>query len=187
MADCNTHFRGQSRDGIYSEAWRCERPGGHAGPHEAESVKVYEQLPLTSNHSGWRYEFASFLQALELKVEAGARNYGDKSFSKSPERLLDELAAETLDIAGWGFILWVRLQRLKEASQPLREASRLALLTEALKNVRMLKNTPREFRGMNHDNGVLERVEHQLLQLQQLTPQPQVETATTTADNKRTL
>lgn len=69
----------------------------------------------TPNHSGWRHEFSAFLQQLELKVERGAIEYGDKSFDLPANRTISELQAELLDICGWGFILWVRMERLRQA------------------------------------------------------------------------
>lgn len=68
-----------------------------------------------TNHSAWRHEFSTFLSKLELKVERGALDYGDRSFELPPDRLFEELEAELLDICGWGFVLWVRLQKMREA------------------------------------------------------------------------
>ena len=49
-----------------------------------------------------------------MRLEQGAIEYGDKSFHRDPGDLLRELEEEALDFAGWGFILWYRLQRLKK-------------------------------------------------------------------------
>lgn len=69
---------------------------------------------MAENHEGWRREFGEFLQRLEIKVERGAQEYGDASFNLPADRISEELEQELLDIAGWGFILWVRMQRLKD-------------------------------------------------------------------------
>jgi hypothetical protein len=48
------------------------------------------------------------------RLAVGAEQYGDSSFKKMPSDLLKELEQEALDIAGWGFILWVRIHNLAE-------------------------------------------------------------------------
>lgn len=54
-----------------------------------------------------------FFQALDAKLDQGAREYGAVSFARPAPELLDELEAEALDIAGWGYILWTRIRRLR--------------------------------------------------------------------------
>lgn len=51
----------------------------------------------------------------------GRRNYGDASFSADPATLLTEIQAELEDVAGWSFVLWCRLQRLKKALRAAQE------------------------------------------------------------------
>lgn len=62
-------------------------------------------------HERW-FQFAAIVSA---RLAKGQQEFGDASFSLDPERLLDELQQETADIAGWGFILWSRLQAMREA------------------------------------------------------------------------
>ena len=56
---------------------------------------------------------------MRARLDRGREAYGDASFMRAPEELLGELAAEAMDLAGWGFILWHRIQqvlgRLSEA------------------------------------------------------------------------
>jgi len=66
----------------------------------------------------YRDRYPDFLRALEAKLERGARDYGDASLSLDPERYLGELAAEALDLAGWGYLLWRRCEELREALVP---------------------------------------------------------------------
>ena len=49
------------------------------------------------------------------RLKAGAKDYGDRSFTETPEKLLHEMQQEAMDITGWGFILWCRLEALVEA------------------------------------------------------------------------
>ena len=64
----------------------------------------------------WRSRWPSFAAAVEARLEAGAATYGDRSFGRALEDLLGELQQECLDLAGWGFALWARLERLKAAA-----------------------------------------------------------------------
>ena len=60
-------------------------------------------------------EFLSFCDAVQARLEKGTITYGDRSFDAAPAILLDELQQEALDLAGWGFILWEKLEAMKEA------------------------------------------------------------------------
>lgn len=57
----------------------------------------------------------AFVQQLRERLEVGARQYGDTSFRRPLGELLTEIQAELCDVAGWGLLLWVRIQRLREA------------------------------------------------------------------------
>jgi hypothetical protein len=59
--------------------------------------------------------FIPFASAVLERLEAGRVAYADRSFSRSPAELVDELAQEALDLAGWGFVLWSRLQAMRAA------------------------------------------------------------------------
>lgn len=59
--------------------------------------------------------FAMFAADLRRRLEAGAQEYGDRSFSRDPDELLREIDEEILDIAGWAYVLRVRLGRLRQA------------------------------------------------------------------------
>lgn len=54
-----------------------------------------------------------YFATLRGRLRVGAECYGDKSFDKSNERLLQEIQEEILDIAGWSYILWAKIERLK--------------------------------------------------------------------------
>jgi len=69
----------------------------------------------------WEQHFDAFSSALQKKLIKGAAEYGDASFSMSAAELTDELIEEALDIAGWGFILFTRLMKLKTAAETLRK------------------------------------------------------------------
>ena len=62
--------------------------------------------------------FDAFVAQVRSKCERGAQEYGDKSFDKEPHALVSELQQELLDICGWGWILWRRLERMRDALEP---------------------------------------------------------------------
>lgn len=55
-----------------------------------------------------------FLSRVEERLKEGQIQYGNKSFTKNPDALLNELQQEVEDIAGWGVILWIRLEAMRE-------------------------------------------------------------------------
>lgn len=55
-----------------------------------------------------------FMRALDERLGEGARAYGDKSYERSEIELLEELQLECLDLAGWGYVLWEKIERSKE-------------------------------------------------------------------------
>jgi hypothetical protein len=57
----------------------------------------------------------AFAEAVRARLEAGRAAYGDRSFSREPAELLGELEQEVLDLAGWGFVLFQRLEAMRAA------------------------------------------------------------------------
>lgn len=58
-----------------------------------------------------------YSRAARRRMVAGRVEYGDRSFSRHPTELLDELAEEALDMGGWGYVLWHRIQQAREAAE----------------------------------------------------------------------
>lgn len=56
----------------------------------------------------------AFMQRIHDRCDKGEKEYGDKSFSADPLTLVREIQDEIADIAGWGFILHARLERIAE-------------------------------------------------------------------------
>lgn len=79
-------------------------------------------------------EMEAFFAQVRSRMEAGRKTYGDKSFGLEAPVLVGELEAEALDLAGWGFVLWHRLRRLREATERA-EAEDAARRAEALKDL----------------------------------------------------
>ena len=60
-------------------------------------------------------DLARFVGRLRVSLEAGAKTYGNASFTRRAAGLVDEVQQELGDIAGWGLILWLRLERMRGA------------------------------------------------------------------------
>lgn len=61
--------------------------------------------------------YSEYLIKLEERLIAGAKAYGNKSFDKDSHKLIGEIQEEILDIAGWSYILWQRLETLKQQTK----------------------------------------------------------------------
>lgn len=60
-----------------------------------------------------RAAWERFKGLMEAKMSRGAVEHPD-TFERPAGELLDELQAECLDMAGWGFCLWQRIERMRE-------------------------------------------------------------------------
>lgn len=93
--------------------------GERARGGEGEDAGAGEEVTREESQS-------SYFAALKEKLRKGAEEHGERSFELSGSRLIEELQAECLDLAGWGWILWDKLQRLKrKVQQAEREAGHL--------------------------------------------------------------
>jgi hypothetical protein len=71
--------------------------------------------------SKYEEHFIPFVNRLDAKMKKGFEEYGDGSFSRPPMELIGELQQEAIDLAGWGMILWCRLEDLKPKCEELNE------------------------------------------------------------------
>lgn len=62
----------------------------------------------------YKTHWPEFADEMKTRLIEGHEEYGDKSFDLSPWELIENIKQETMDIVGWGFILWTRLQKLEE-------------------------------------------------------------------------
>ena len=56
--------------------------------------------------------FEAFSRAVRKRLAAGREAYRDESFDRPPAELLGEVAEELLDVCGWAYVTWHRVQRL---------------------------------------------------------------------------
>jgi hypothetical protein len=54
-----------------------------------------------------------FVARVRQRLDAGAKTYGDVSFTRPAAELVDEVMQELEDTAGWAVLLWTRLDRLR--------------------------------------------------------------------------
>jgi hypothetical protein len=60
-----------------------------------------------------------FVERLRAKLDRGAREYGERSFSRPLTELLTEVEDELIDTAGWSLLIWSRLERLRSEIERL--------------------------------------------------------------------
>ena len=60
-------------------------------------------------------QWGTFARQVRDRLELGRGVYGDKSFAADPAELLAELQQEALDLAGWAFVLFTRIQQMRAA------------------------------------------------------------------------
>jgi hypothetical protein len=70
---------------------------------------------LTSLSTDALTRWPEFVEMVEARLERGARDYGDASFTRPPIEIVGEVEQELLDVMGWGFVLWTRVSALKGA------------------------------------------------------------------------
>ena len=58
--------------------------------------------------------FDAFIVLVAARLEQGRKTYGDRSFSRSPAELTEEIEEELLDVCAWSFILWSRLHAIND-------------------------------------------------------------------------
>ena len=66
-------------------------------------------------------EYTRYIFEIEKRLDAGRKEYGDKSYSRDPLELVGEIEQEIFDVSGWGFILWMRLRKIRAELERLRD------------------------------------------------------------------
>ena len=95
------------------------RESGH--PEQRGIELAIEDLIVQDAHDAleplYKTRFPEFIEALTSKLQRGFESYGDKSFDGPLVDTISELQEEALDLAGWGFVLWIKLDRLRRAGR----------------------------------------------------------------------
>ena len=66
----------------------------------------------------WQKHFSDFINTVATRLETGHAEYGDGSFTRSHDELTEEIEEEILDIIGWAFIRWVKMQEAQHGHCP---------------------------------------------------------------------
>jgi len=74
-------------------------------------VRLLRHLP---NSPGRLDRWEEFEAKARARLEAGAREYGDQSFTKGIPYVFAQLKEELLDLAGWGYVGYERIRELEE-------------------------------------------------------------------------
>ena len=74
----------------------------------------HENVKISKSEWSHAGEWRDYAAAVESRLAQGERDYGDKSFSKSPAKLIEEIRQELRDVSGWAFVLDRRLQRIAD-------------------------------------------------------------------------
>ena len=70
----------------------------------------------------WRERWPQFLEEMEARLQKGHVTYGDESFDRSLIGLIEEIQEELLDLVGWPYVTWCKLEDMREA---VREATKV--------------------------------------------------------------
>ncbi len=57
-----------------------------------------------------RAYWQTFISQIEPRLNRGAVEYGDASLKATSQELYKEVEEEILDVVGWSFLLWMKLQ-----------------------------------------------------------------------------
>lgn len=121
-----------------------------------------------------------FFTQLLGRLSKGEHKHGDRSFERSPVEILGEMRDEALDLAGWGYILWKRIQfsidqlRADLLQAPDDEASTARTLDVAgrlLTQAGYFKNRPPKLDDPHFLRGTIERLENVAAELRERDPE----------------
>jgi hypothetical protein len=91
----------------------------------------------------YRKLLEEFFARIRGRMEKGNDSYQDRSFSADLIKLANEVQEEVLDIAGWGFILWRRIENTKDQLTRIRsEVDNLKKEAKKLENDNLQKKSP---------------------------------------------
>jgi hypothetical protein len=66
----------------------------------------------------WTEDWREFVESATRRLEAGAKEYGNRSFTEgTDDDVVKEIADECLDLAAWGFVLWRRVEKLRQHTE----------------------------------------------------------------------
>lgn len=103
------HYLGCSGDKLYYYY--------HPGCFPEDAPKRTEMPQEAPKPSGTGIRPTKFLERLTARLAKGEQEYGQASFARTVPELCDEIQQELEDVAGWGYVLWTKIQDIKEKNQ----------------------------------------------------------------------
>ena len=79
----------------------------------------YENVMITPKSDAAIEMFPEFCARVQQRLESGKRVYGDSSFDRTMEGLVEEIRQEVLDVAGWAVIAYAKLDTVDKMIQQL--------------------------------------------------------------------
>lgn len=67
-------------------------------------------------------DWERFAAKVHARLVQGERVFDNRSLDKPHLDLIEEIQQELEDIAGWGVLLWIRLERIKTLAKQLEQA-----------------------------------------------------------------
>lgn len=67
-------------------------------------------------------DWERFAAKVHARLVQGERVFDNRSLDKPHLDLIEEIQQELEDIAGWGVLLWIRLERVKTLAKQLEQA-----------------------------------------------------------------
>lgn len=67
-------------------------------------------------------DWERFAAKVHARLVEGERVFDNRSLDKPHLDLIEEIQQELEDIAGWGVLLWIRLERVKTLAKQLEQA-----------------------------------------------------------------
>ena len=80
------------------------------------------RVPATGGRLKIQADWERFAAKVHARLVQGERVFDNKSLDKANIDLVDEIQQELEDIAGWGVLLWIRLERVKTLAKQLEQA-----------------------------------------------------------------
>lgn len=123
--------------------WRCSKCGytvpdysGIAAPERCEDCEELQGRVGTPLSDEAIRQYPVFTEGVHARLIAGRETYGDISFERPVAEFLDELQQECMDLSGWGFILWGKIEKMKLEAR----STQKACVCETCQKMRLLAN-----------------------------------------------
>lgn len=91
---------------------------------DAERMGEVQGMRAPLSDAAIAEDWPNYIGCVMSRLKNGKTTYGDSSFERPVAQLIDELQQEAEDLAGWGFVLWARLRKMRSDLEELTSARR---------------------------------------------------------------